>query len=155
VLRRIPSAAVDQGDFADVQPAQAVYGFSASSKERRRRALYVHLTPLAPSLPEVEKTLHAERTTLVVGTARGHDIVVDDSACSRKHCSLVLKQRGEQYLLTVQDSSTNGTWLGGVRVPKGKFVPISVGQELLLRPKLGEGDGLGWSVDLAATETYF
>ena len=53
------------------------------------------------------------RAPLVVGTARGCDVVVRDRTVSARHCAIVVARGG----IKVADlGSRNGTYVGGARI---------------------------------------
>ncbi|MGB9876469.1 MAG: FHA domain-containing protein [bacterium] len=53
-----------------------------------------------------------------IGRGEDRDIVVPDSAVSRRHCKIVLEEDG--YYI-VDEGSTNGTFVGGMRVAREKL----------------------------------
>lgn len=53
-----------------------------------------------------------------IGRGEDRDIVVRDNAVSRKHCRIVLEEDG--YYI-VDEGSTNGTFVGGVRITRAKL----------------------------------
>ncbi len=57
---------------------------------------------------------HAGRPRLVIGRSDGCEVRLPDPSVSLRHASL--RQRGGEYLL-VDEGSTNGTYLGQVRLP--------------------------------------
>lgn len=84
-------------------------------------------------LPSGSKTLSHNMPVLCVGKDKNNDVVINANMISRQHCILELDpERGAIYAI---DTSTNGTYLNGVRLPKkesGKVL-VSHGDELLLQ----------------------
>jgi transcriptional regulator with GAF, ATPase, and Fis domain len=66
--------------------------------------------------PNVGVSLRAQVSEVSVGTAPGNDLVLEDPTVSRHHFSLMATADG--FLLRDLGSS-NGTWVGGVRVQQG------------------------------------
>jgi transcriptional regulator with GAF, ATPase, and Fis domain len=72
-----------------------------------------------------------------VGTAAGVDLVLSDKTVSRLHCELKV---GRDRVTIVDAGSTNGTWVGGIRVRDAEIVAsadLRVGQSTL-RIELGD-----------------
>jgi len=92
----------------------------------------VRLSPMN-RLPSGSKTLSHNMPVLCVGKDKNNDVVINANMISRQHCILELDpERGAIYAI---DTSTNGTYLNGVRLPKkesGKVL-VSHGDELLLQ----------------------
>lgn len=76
-------------------------------------------------------TLQAGKSEVSVGTAEGNDLVLSDPTVSRHHFSITATSAG--YLLRDLGSS-NGTWVGSVRVQSGFVEPgarVRVGRTTL------------------------
>jgi DNA-binding NtrC family response regulator len=58
-----------------------------------------------------------------IGTAASNDLVLTDAAVSRYHLEVVARHDG---MLVVDHGSTNGTWIGGVRVERAVVPPGTV-----------------------------
>jgi len=100
------------------------------------------------SLRPVEKVLNNSSPILSIGKDKGNDVTIQDPVISRQHCILELDpERGAVYAL---DTSTNGTFLNGIRLPSktvGKVL-LSHGDELLFKdPTHGEQE-FGYIVNL-------
>ncbi len=63
--------------------------------------------------PDAGKSLETDRPLVRIGTAADNDLVLTDEAVSRHHLSLL--KRGGEYAV-VDEGSTNGTWIGELRV---------------------------------------
>src|SRR3954452_19431289 len=72
----------------------------------------VVLSAGAEGAGELSLTLDAPR--LIIGRGEGCEVRLPDPSVSHRHASL--RQRGGEYLL-VDEGSTNGTYLGPVRLP--------------------------------------
>jgi DNA-binding NtrC family response regulator len=105
--------------------------------------------------PDAGTTANSDDETLTIGTAEGNRLVLADPAVSRFHIELAHDRHG----VAVTDcGSTNGTWLGGVRlttavVPPGTLLRIGsstlrVGEstEPVQRGELFAGEQLGGMV---------
>eukprot|EP00927_Polykrikos_kofoidii_P077416 TRINITY_DN74355_c0_g1_i1.p1 TRINITY_DN74355_c0_g1~~TRINITY_DN74355_c0_g1_i1.p1 ORF type:complete len:380 (+),score=54.21 TRINITY_DN74355_c0_g1_i1:54-1142(+) len=108
------------------------------------------LSPMVPTLNRCTVTLTSGRPTLTIGTDPGNALVVRGPNLSRAHAALeFVPGRGVVY---VCDTSTNGTFLNGRRLPgKGQAkVVIWHGDELLLQdPKApGQSGEFGYMVNL-------
>src|SRR5262245_46106140 len=66
--------------------------------------------------PDASAALRAKVSEVSVGTAPGNDLVVTDPTVSRHHFSITATREG--FLLRDLGSS-NGTWVGNVRIDKG------------------------------------
>jgi len=67
----------------------------------------------------------------VVGRGSENKVVLFDKKCSREHC--IIHKKGRHY--SVQDlDSSNGTLLGGKRVPRNKYISLEPGDWI----KIGE-----------------
>jgi pSer/pThr/pTyr-binding forkhead associated (FHA) protein len=78
----------------------------------------------------------AESDRLTIGTALGNDLVLKDEAVSGFHLELLRCSGGIQI---TDLESTNGTWLGSVRIARACAAP---GTELLIgrtRIRISEG----------------
>lgn len=82
--------------------------------------------------PDAGRTLDTDRPLLTVGTSSDNDFVLTDEAVSRHHLSVL--QRGGEYII-VDEGSTNGTWLDGLRlreVSVARAKEIQLGDTLIL-----------------------
>ncbi len=70
--------------------------------------------------PDAGRTLVAENETFAIGSAEGNDLVLTDPAVSRYHVELRPGEKGGA--LVVDHRSTNGTFVGPVRIERA-FVP--------------------------------
>ena len=67
--------------------------------------------------PGAGTTLTAERETLSIGTADGNDLVLGDPTVSRYHADV--SRHGSGGVSIVDLGSTNGTFVGAVRIERG------------------------------------
>jgi len=105
------------------------------------------LSPM-DSLSNVEKLLSASQPRLSIGKGKENDAVVLEQAVSRQHCYLELSvEKGAIY---IADTSTNGTFLNGVRLPSRKLgkVLLSHGDELLLKEPSSSAAEFGYIVNI-------
>jgi len=65
---------------------------------------------------------------LVSFTKEKSDITVEDRRVSKTHCLLFLKE-GKPY---IQDESSNGTFINGQEIGKGRSVPLLSEQLVVL-----------------------
>ncbi|MCA9542844.1 MAG: sigma 54-dependent Fis family transcriptional regulator [Myxococcales bacterium] len=70
--------------------------------------------------PDQGKTLVLDKSIVRIGTNEKNDLVLVDNTVSRFHCEIRLV--GDEYLL-VDRSSTNGTWVGQLRVGEAALYP--------------------------------
>ncbi len=81
--------------------------------------------------PDQGRTLVLDKSIVRIGTNEKNDLALGDNTVSRFHCEIRLV--GDEYLL-VDRSSTNGTWIGPLRVVEAALYPdaeISVGNTTL------------------------
>lgn len=97
------------------------------------------LTGLAgPPMEPVELSGDA---TATIGRLIGSEVCLLDDRVSRRHATLTRK-RGSWYILDV--GSTSGTFVNGVRLPKGVPAPLSSGDVLRIGPwAIRAGIGVG------------
>lgn len=96
----------------------------AEVRDQRKTGLSVIVDILDDNGATVESfEIHGdkiEREGLTVGRREGVDILVKDESVSRRHASIRINERGT---LTVRDeSSLNGTFVGGQQVPEGEEI---------------------------------
>jgi hypothetical protein len=91
------------------------------------------LSPMMPSLKALEVVLSATRQTLTIGTDPSSGLVVKGPHVSRAHATLEFQPaKGAVYVI---DTSTNGTFVNGKRLPakgSGKVV-LWHGDDMLLQ----------------------
>ncbi len=110
----------------------------------RVRTLRVETTERGPAEPDSPT---AEGETVTVGTAPGNDLQLSDPTVSRFHLEL---SAGAGGVLVVDRGSTNGTWIGSVRVDRAVVPPgtsLRIGRTAL---RALEGDGA--VIELPTTE---
>ncbi|MCO6509310.1 MAG: FHA domain-containing protein [Aridibacter famidurans] len=71
-----------------------------------------------------------------VGRSGTNDIVIDDPSVSKVHASVALSSSGG--IVIADTGSTNGTFIGGSRMPYGKAAPLSEGSKI----KFGDVEAL-------------
>lgn len=106
------------------------------------------LSPMVPSLQRFSAILSPGRPSFTLGTGKENALVVKGAGVSRSHASFeFVPGRGVVYIL---DTSTNGTFLNGRRLPDKAKVIIWHGDELLLQdPKMPSQAGeFGYMVNL-------
>eukprot|EP00931_Biecheleriopsis_adriatica_P100828 TRINITY_DN76068_c0_g1_i1.p1 TRINITY_DN76068_c0_g1~~TRINITY_DN76068_c0_g1_i1.p1 ORF type:complete len:463 (+),score=59.49 TRINITY_DN76068_c0_g1_i1:33-1391(+) len=85
--------------------------------------------------------LHARTVRVSCGRDAGNTIVLSDSRVSSIHFSLrVRAAKGGLVSLELIDQSSNGTWVNGKRVGKGRRLCLSVGDKVLVLPASQVGD---------------
>jgi hypothetical protein len=116
-------------------------------KPHRAESVLCRLSPMN-TLRAAKKTLSPGQKLMTLGKDPKNDSVLRHAVVSRQHVILELDpDRGAVYVI---DSSTNGTWLNGTKLPskQGGKVLLSHGDELLLKdPSTGEQD-FGYIVNL-------
>jgi hypothetical protein len=73
------------------------------------------------ALNGVEKTktmVFTDRSRFSVGRTKENDLAIDDPSVSKIHASLTVNSNGE--IVVADTGSTNGTFVGGERIPYGK-----------------------------------
>jgi len=88
-------------------------------------------------LPELPSAVAAQAKTVRVSCGRdaGNTIVLADSRVSSLHFTLrVRAAKGGLVSLELQDQSSNGTWVNGRRVGKGRKVALAVGDQVVVLP---------------------
>lgn len=109
----------------------------------------LRLSPMVPALKVFSKILSVEKPQLTIGTDPANDVRVQGQLLSR--CHTVLEFSPERGAVYVVDSSTNGTFLNGRRLPpksSGKVL-LWHGDELLLQdPGVKGGAEFGYMVNI-------
>lgn len=91
--------------------------------------------------PPMESTELSGDATATIGRLIGSEVCLLDDRVSRRHATLTRK-RGSWYILDV--GSTSGTFVNGVRLPKGVPAPLSSGDVLRIGPwAIRAGIGVG------------
>jgi len=88
-------------------------------------------------LQELPSSVASQARTVRVSCGRdaSNTIVLSDSRVSSVHFSLRVKAaRGGLVALELQDQSSNGTLVNGRRVGKGRRVPLSIGDKVIVLP---------------------
>ena len=89
--------------------------------------------------PDAGKKASARSEKLTVGSARDNDLQLSDETVSRYHLEL----RGSSEGVRLNDpGSTNGTWVGAVRVQSGVVPPNSILKLGKTTLRLGQGEPL-------------
>jgi DNA-binding NtrC family response regulator len=89
--------------------------------------------------PDAGKHASARSEKLTVGSARDNDLALSDETVSRYHVELSGTSEG----IRVHDpGSTNGTWVGAVRVQSGVVPPSSILKLGKTTLRLGQGEPL-------------
>ena len=105
-----------------VQPTKIAYVDGKPRTIHLRKARLV----LHPGLPE-QQELVFDQSVINIGTLEDNDVVLDDDTVSRYHCKII--HQDSEYLV-VDNTSTNGTLVNGVRVREAFLTPgliLSVG----------------------------
>ena len=92
----------------------------------------LHLRRCTLSRPDSGQEWSFDREEVTIGAMEDNDVVVPDNTVSRYHCRIVQDDSG--YVL-VDQQSTNGTFINGVRIREGYLKPgctVEVGQKQLL-----------------------
>ena len=92
----------------------------------------LHLRRCTLSRPDSGQEWNFDREEVTIGAMEDNDVVVPENTVSRYHCRIVQDDTG--YVL-VDQQSTNGTFINGVRIREGYLRPgctIEVGQKKLL-----------------------
>jgi len=77
-----------------------------------------------------------ESDSCAVGTAEGNDVVLHDPSASRFHLELTRQSDG---IRVVDHRSTNGTWLGAVRIERAVLPPGTVLRIGASQVRIGDG----------------
>lgn len=96
--------------------------------------------------PDAGRRLETDRPLIRIGSSADNDLVLTDEAVSRHHVSVV--KRGGEFVI-LDEESTNGTWIGSLRVKEAvvrKRGEIQLGDTLLLF------EPLSTELELARTE---
>jgi DNA-binding NtrC family response regulator len=89
--------------------------------------------------PDAGKQASAKSEKLTVGSARDNDLQLGDETVSRYHLELRASPEG----IRISDpGSTNGTWVGGVRLQSGVVPPGSIVKLGKSSVRLGQGEPL-------------
>ena len=94
-----------------------------------------------------------------VGRTKGNDLWLDDAGVSKLHAALVLN--GEGQLVVADTGSTNGTFVGGVRIAYGKAIMLTDAGKLSfgtvdveLRRILKENAGKKSAIQISSAEDF-
>jgi hypothetical protein len=79
--------------------------------------------------PEAGREISLERGLLVIGRGQDSDLVLQDTRASRHHAEL--RRFGDQWLV-VDLGSTNGTFVGSVRLPPNEARPLLPGAQVTI-----------------------
>lgn len=137
--------------------SSGVYGFAAGgNKEASKKAIALRLEPLGSGVKAFERVLSESNQSVTIGSNRkGVDVLVNDEAVSKKHCTLELIGIKGELALSVIDNSTNGTYVNGERLAvKGKRYRVRNGDKLILKNP-GLDEDFGWTCDFGNTVCYF
>ena len=105
------------------------------------------LSPTAANLDQSSFQLNSLRPCVTMGSQG--DLILKGPLISRCHAQLELEpEKGALYIL---DTSTNGTFLNGQRLPKSGKVAIFHGDELVFPDPKGKIDDFGFMVNLELT----
>ncbi|KAG8990967.1 hypothetical protein FRB90_001528 [Tulasnella sp. 427] len=82
--------------------------------------------------------LRLDQTSYIVGRGSDANILISHPKISSKHCEirLIYNQAGST-VITVADTSTNGTYVNGIRVGRGRHSMLNHGDELSLGVPVG------------------
>src|SRR5215510_12108533 len=79
--------------------------------------------------PNIGKVLTSESDILVIGRSRSCEVVLDDSAVSRRHCSI--ERQGNSFILT-DLQSVNGTFINDLKTRVTAYHTLKNGDDILL-----------------------
>lgn len=82
--------------------------------EKHSRDLIVPVTVIVRSNAETSPSLTFDGQRIVIGRSDGSDVRLPDPSVSLRHASI--RADGANYTL-IDEGSTNGTWVGGVKLP--------------------------------------
>lgn len=109
----------------------------------------LRLSPMHHKLKECNSTLTLGKPTLTIGTVRPNDLIVKSTQMSRNHAQMEFQpSKGLVYVL---DTSTNGTFLNGKRLPPRASAKVVLwhGDELLFHdPAVGDASEFGYIVNI-------
>jgi hypothetical protein len=91
----------------------------------------------APDLPQVIAIRSCD-TLLTIGRAVSSDIMLKVRHISKTHAQLAVQETGNDWTLTVQDISANGTWLNDQRLIAQRSVDVEPGDVIAFLPPLPE-----------------
>lgn len=115
------------------------------------KSVRLRLASMVPQLKDCTRTLDAGKPTLSIGSDPSNNVRVQGALVSRAHAVIeFIQEKGAVY---VMDTSTNGTFLNGKRLPPkgtGKVL-LWHGDELLLQDPLQGGMEFGYMVNLEMT----
>ena len=74
-----------------------------------------HLVSINPNKAK-DIDLMSNMQPIVLGRSATSTIKIDDSRCSSNHCKISAELVGNEWIFTVEDLSTNGTFLNGTKV---------------------------------------
>lgn len=134
-----------------------MYGFEDGRlAETKGQAIVLRMEPLKAGLPSYEKVLSESKQSVLIGSGRGlADVLVREEGISKRHASLVLIAIHGELGLAIVDSSTNGTFVNGKRLPaKQKRFRIRSGDVVLVKDP-GLDEELGWKLDFGNTVAFF
>eukprot|EP00047_Mylnosiga_fluctuans_P005824 m.242957 g.242957 ORF g.242957 m.242957 type:complete len:493 (+) comp14130_c0_seq1:37-1515(+) len=124
---------------AQVPTPSPLSAAAQASKEK----FWGKLVPVQAGLVPVN--LAKDKTT--IGRAAENDVALTDNTyVSSSHCAIV-HEAGSDFLV---DSSTNGTLINDVRVPKGDKVPLPVGSKITIVPVKDGTVGVEYFLQLTA-----
>jgi len=113
------------------------------------KAAKVRLSPMHPALKEQTLNLHAGSSRFTVGSGSSTDIVLKGPLISRAHATLeFIPGKGALYVV---DTSTNGTFLNGIRLPgksSGKVVVWHSDELLFPEPNMNSVMEFGYLVNV-------
>lgn len=97
--------------------------------ETRKSAGRLTVSFTAADKPAVKEFLIEEGRRLGVGRTKENDIAIDEPSVSKAHASLMLGK--DAHLVVADTGSTNGTFVRGERIPYGKAIGLSPGDDLM------------------------
>jgi pSer/pThr/pTyr-binding forkhead associated (FHA) protein len=60
--------------------------------------------------------LSSERKEIILGRSASCTVKLDDTRCSSNHCKISFELISNEWAFTIEDLSTNGTFLNGQKV---------------------------------------
>ncbi|GJE90075.1 forkhead associated domain and Pkinase domain-containing protein [Phanerochaete sordida] len=124
--------ALDQWPATQVDSQQATQ-LSESSQRASETHLWGYLVPCSPQQRRID--FSREKTTYKIGRNRdksiGNDHILSGMKISNQHCEFRWDGRDDKHsTITVFDNSSNGTFVNGEKIGKGRYAVLKEGNEI-------------------------